>query len=96
VERLAADPGSSVDWLGIAGGPWATAQDLSDYRTTNHLTIPVVLDEAGALFGAFGIRDIPSVILLDSDARIVRIVPPSEADLAKAVHEALAEVQARR
>jgi thiol-disulfide isomerase/thioredoxin len=96
VEQLAAAPGGGVDWLGIAGGPWTTAQDLSDYQTTHHLTIPLALDASGDDFRAFGVRDIPSIILFDRDGRVVRIVAPSEPDLAKAVREALAGVQAHR
>ena len=88
IEKLAADRGLGVDWVGVAGGPWSTAQDLADYRKNNKVTIPLALDVSGSLFRAFGIRDIPTIVLIDGAGRIVRIVSPAEADLDGAVRAA--------
>lgn len=85
IEKLAADRGLGVDWVGVAGGPWATAQDLADYRKNHKITIPLALDTAGSLFRAFGIRDIPTIVLIDNAGKIVRIISPAEADLDRAV-----------
>lgn len=76
---------ADVDWIGIAGGPWATDSDLANYRKNNKVTIPLALDKSGALFRAFGIRDIPTVALIDADGRLVRLVKPDEKDLAGAI-----------
>jgi peroxiredoxin len=79
-----------VEWLGIAGGPWATAQDLGDYRKNNTVTIPLALDKDGALFRAFGVRDLPTVALIDPSGRLVRLVGPNDTDLAAAIQKAAA------
>ncbi len=79
-----------VDWLGISGGPWATAQDLADYRSNYNVTIPLALDSSGTFFRTFGVRDIPTVALIDDSARLVRIIDPDETDLPSAIRDTLA------
>ncbi len=87
VEKLSGKD-SGVDWVAISGGPWATAQDLADYKKNNKVTVPLALDSSGSLFRAFGIRDIPTVALIDSSGKIVKMVSPADADLAGAVRSA--------
>ena len=88
IERLAArDP--DVEWIGIAGGPWATAQDLADYRKNNKVSIPLALDKAGELFRRFGIRDIPTIALIDSEGRLVKVLAPDQTDIAGAIRAVL-------
>jgi len=84
VERLAA--AGDVDWLGVAGGPWQERDDVVEYRTKTHTRFPLALDADGSVFRAFGVRQIPSVALLDRDGKLVRIVGPEDRDLADAVH----------
>jgi hypothetical protein len=82
-DRLSAN--EAVEWLGIAGGPWSTKlRDLVDYQTETHPKIPLALDPTGALFRSFGVRQIPTVILIDADGRIRGAVPPG-GDIEKAV-----------
>ncbi len=88
IERLSANV-KGVDWIGIAGGPWATAQDLATYTRKHNIKIPLALDMSGKLFRAFGIRDIPTVALIDSTGTIVKVVGPDDANLGKAVQTAL-------
>jgi peroxiredoxin len=83
VERLAAT--KDVDWLGIAGGPWQTTDDVVEYRATTKTKLPLALDADGSLFRAFGIRDVPTVALLDREGRLTRVVRPDDRDLADAV-----------
>lgn len=90
--EAAANP--AVEWLGIAGGPWATAQDLADYGKNNKVTIPLALDKAGELFRAFGIRDIPTIALIDSDGRLVKVLAPGETDIAGAIRAIQTKVTA--
>jgi peroxiredoxin len=89
VDRLVASGG--VDWLGIAGGPWSTAEDLADYRSKTRTKIPLALDADGSLFRAFGVHQIPTVALLGRDGRLVRLVGPDDRDLADAVRALTAE-----
>ncbi|MCZ7591707.1 MAG: TlpA family protein disulfide reductase [Kiritimatiellae bacterium] len=93
IESLA-DKNSVVDWVGISSGPWATEQDLRDYRETNGVTIPLALDRSGKLFEAFGVRDIPTVVLFDEDGRILRVVLPEQTDLIQAIASASDEARA--
>ncbi len=85
IERLARS-NKSIDWIGIAGGPWATPEDLADYQRKHKVTIPLALDKSGVLFRAFGIRDIPTIALIDASGRLLRLVGPDEQDLAHALN----------
>jgi hypothetical protein len=43
------------------------------------------LDKDGSLFTAFGVRQIPSIVLLDRQGRVARVMGPDERGLAQAV-----------
>jgi len=79
-----------VDWIGIAGGPWATQEDLADCQKKHKVTIPLALDKSGALFRSFEIRDIPTIAIIDSAGRLVRLISPGEKDIAGAIRAAQA------
>lgn len=83
VDRLVASGG--VDWLGIAGGPWSTAEDLAAYKAKMSTKLPLALDADGALFRAFGVRQIPTIALIDPDGRLVRLLGPDDRNLGEAV-----------
>lgn len=70
-EALAAEPG--FRFMGIASGLWATPADLREYRDQHHVAMPLVLDESGELFRAFGVRDVPTAIVLDA-GRVRRVL----------------------
>jgi peroxiredoxin len=78
---------ANVDWIGIAGGPWATEQDLSDYQKNNHVTMPLALDKNGELFRTFGVRDIPMVVLVDSSGKVATIMAPGAKDIAATIRK---------
>lgn len=82
VDRLVAN--GDVDWLGIAGGPWSTSKDLAAYKAKTNTKLPLAFDAGGALFRAFGVHQIPTVVLLDPDGRLVRLLGPDDRDLADA------------
>jgi thiol-disulfide isomerase/thioredoxin len=71
-----------VRWLGIASGLWATKADLGKYQTDYKVTIPLTLDESGALFRTFQVRNVPTVIIIDSHGRIDRRIEGSDPQLA--------------
>jgi peroxiredoxin len=60
-ERLAI--AGQMRWVAIASGLWATSE-LTQYRETKHVTIPLALDETGALFREFTVKDVPSFIVV--------------------------------
>ncbi|HWS70089.1 MAG TPA: redoxin domain-containing protein [Steroidobacteraceae bacterium] len=70
----------SARWLGVASGLWATPPDLKEYRLKYHVDIPLALDESGALFRAFNVKEVPVVLVADGSGRIVRRI--EAADLA--------------
>lgn len=76
---------NDVEWLGISSGLWATQDDVQDYLNTSKTKLPLALDANDALFRAFAIREIPSVVLLDSNGRVNRILGPQDTELASAV-----------
>jgi thiol-disulfide isomerase/thioredoxin len=76
VTALASERGAR--WLGIASGLWATPDDLRQYRTNFHVDIPLTLDESGALFRSFNVRQVPTALIADASGRIVRRVEAAE------------------
>lgn len=83
VDRLAAQSG--VEWFGISSGLWTSKQDLQDYKASTNTQLPLALDEGDALFRAFGVRDIPSVVLLDAQGRVAQVLKPQDTHLAEAL-----------
>ena len=73
------DPG--VRWLGIASGIWATKEDLSKYQTDYKVRIALALDESGALFRTFGVRRVPTVLVIDSRGMIKSRIAGDDARL---------------
>ena len=61
---------SGARWIGIASGLWATTEDLAEYRTQLGVTIPLALDESGALFRRFGVKDVPVFIVVNARGEI--------------------------
>ena len=66
--RLSHD--ATVRWIGVASGLWSTAADLGGYRDQHQLAMPLALDESGAVFRNFGVRDVPVFILVNSKGEI--------------------------
>ena len=72
-------------WLGIASGLWASAKDLADYQKEPGTSVPLTLDGSGRLFRAFGVRDVPTVVLLDAQGRIAAKLGPNDRGLEAAL-----------
>jgi len=67
-----------VRWIGIAAGLWASEQDLREYRDKHSIPVPLALDRDGALFRSYGVRQMPAVIVLDPNGRVLRKLEPGE------------------
>ena len=74
-----------LDWIGISRNVWTDASDVAEYRTKHDIKYPLVFDRDGALHRALGVRDIPTVILLDAHGKIARVVGPNDRDLDAAI-----------
>jgi peroxiredoxin len=83
VAKLSRDP--RIRWLGIASGLWTTTDDVREYQREHAITIPLTLDESGALFRRFRVMHVPTVVLVDAQGRIVRRIEGSTAPLAAEV-----------
>jgi peroxiredoxin len=81
VDQLAGD----IDWLGVAHNLWTSVDDVAEYRTKTATRIPLAFDADGAVFRAFDVHQMPTVVLLDPDGRVVRVLGPDDRDLAGAV-----------
>jgi thiol-disulfide isomerase/thioredoxin len=82
-EALAAKPG--VEWLALASPVWSSEKEVAEFARAKNSRITMQLDRDGKLFNAFGIRQIPAIVLLDRQGRVVRIMGPDERGLAQAV-----------
>ena len=70
-----------VDWLAVAAPLWTSTAELAAYARAHPGTPRVALDRDGAAFAAFGIRAIPSVVLIDAEGRMARVLGPEERGL---------------
>jgi peroxiredoxin len=69
-------------WLGVASGLWASAEDLNAYVTKYKVTIPLTLDESGALFNSFHVRNVPTVIAINGHGVIEQRIEGTDSQLA--------------
>lgn len=81
----------TLDWVGVSGGPWATEQDLVDYKKNNNVTIPLSLDTSDSLFRSFAIRDIPTIALINDSGRLIRLIGPEQTNVTGIIQSAIAE-----
>lgn len=75
-----------IDWIGVSSGLWASQADLEGYRDDNDVSIPLALDSSGDFYRAFGVRQIPTVVLIDSSGHVTKRLEPEDTALAEAVH----------
>ncbi|WP_166454916.1 TlpA disulfide reductase family protein [Duganella aquatilis] len=71
-EKMARDRGT--EWIAIASPLWTSRADLAAYAKEKHTSIPLALDEDGAIFRAFGVRDIPVIVMLDAQGRVSKVL----------------------
>ncbi|MCE3261999.1 MAG: PHP-like metal-dependent phosphoesterase [Pseudoduganella sp.] len=82
-EALSATPGTA--WLAVASPVWSSEKELAEFARSKKSRLPMRLDKDGVLFNAFGVRQIPSIVLLDRQGRVARVMGPDERGLAQAV-----------
>ena len=72
---------SNARWIGIASGLWATSEELTRYRDENHIAIPLSIDESGATFRAFAVKEVPTFLVIDSKGRLAARIDKVSGDL---------------
>jgi peroxiredoxin len=68
-----------VRFLGIASGIWAKTEDLRQYRKDYKVEFPLTLDASGSLFREFQVNNMPTVIVADSQGKIVQRIESNDA-----------------
>ena len=70
-----------VRWLAIASGLWADKDGLHAYQQEHDLTMPLALDESGALFRRFRVMHVPTLLVFDAHGGLVRRIEGVDAQL---------------
>ena len=70
-----------VRWLGVASGLWAGKDDLRAYQQEHHLTMPLALDDSGALFRRFRVMHVPTLLVFDAQGKLVQRIEGVDAHL---------------
>lgn len=83
VNQLSKD--GDVQWVGIMSGLWTKESDVESYLADTQMDIPVMLDAKGELHRTFGIQQIPAVVLISADGKIVKKLGPQDTALTEAV-----------
>jgi peroxiredoxin/quercetin dioxygenase-like cupin family protein len=79
-----AAPGQSA-WIAVASRVWSTQSDLPDYQRKSQVDYPVALDESGEIFRSFGVKEVPTVVIVDSSGVIRHRFDGYSPDLAGAL-----------
>jgi peroxiredoxin len=83
------DGARDARWLGIASGFWATPEDLREYRSKYAVTMPLTLDESGAIFRTFDVTEVPVALIVDGRGRIVRKIDGRDMETPAALRTAI-------
>lgn len=70
-ERLAKD--RSVEWIGVSAPLWTSRGELAAYAKEKRTSIPLALDQDGEIFRAFGVRQIPTIVMIDAQGRVSKV-----------------------
>jgi thiol-disulfide isomerase/thioredoxin len=69
ISRTAA-AGNRVNWIVIAERVWSTPADIADYRSRYSVQQSVGMDATGEIFRKYGIREVPTVVIVGADGKI--------------------------
>jgi peroxiredoxin len=72
---------SNARWIGISSGLWSTSDELIKYRDEQHIAIPLSIDESGATFREFAVKEVPTFLVIDSKGRVSRRIDKVADDL---------------
>jgi quercetin dioxygenase-like cupin family protein len=57
-------------WIAVASRVWSTEADLPDYQRKAQVEYPVALDGSGEIFREYGIKQVPTVVIVDAAGAI--------------------------
>ncbi|EKO3931031.1 redoxin domain-containing protein [Vibrio fluvialis] len=61
---------NNMKWVSISTNVWSSVAELHEYKKSYGTSLPIVFDGDGKLFEAFGVNQIPTIVLMDKSGRI--------------------------
>jgi peroxiredoxin len=86
--------GSDARFIAIASGLWANDVELKAYQSQNAIKLPLALDASGAVFRGYGVRQVPTVIVVGADGREIKRLTGDTGELAATLFAAHAKAGA--
>lgn len=80
---------AQADWVWISSEIWSNEAELRDYRDSKGIKAPMVLDRKNALFNAFQVRDVPTVLVIDGEGVLRQRLSGDESDLQRQLRSSL-------
>jgi thiol-disulfide isomerase/thioredoxin len=71
VNKLAAQY-PQINWLGVVTRLWTEDKDVAEYQKKFNVQHPLTIDDTNAVFLAYDVKDIPTLILLDNGKEVFR------------------------
>ena len=72
LRKVASSRDDLAHWVAVSLDVWANESDVTGYLEQHQLKIPTVLDNTKAIFKSFGIRSLPSLVVLKPDGTVVQ------------------------
>lgn len=76
---------TQASWLGVASRVWVTEADVQAYRKKFQIEHPVAFDSTGEIFRQYGVKEVPTVVIVAADGTISRRFDGHSEDLAGAL-----------
>jgi peroxiredoxin/quercetin dioxygenase-like cupin family protein len=76
---------AQASWMAVSSRVWVTEADVQAYQKKVQLPYPAALDATGEIFRLFGIKEVPSVVIVDADGTIRHRFDGFSPDLAGAL-----------
>lgn len=76
---------TQASWLAVASRVWVTEADVEAYRKKFQISHPVAFDSTGEVFRRYGVKEVPTVVIVDADGTIRRRFDGFSPDLAGAL-----------
>ena len=61
-------------WVGVAQSLWTNRDDVKEYQTRLKVPYPMGLDTGGRWFREFDIRNVPTVVILDPNGKVLSVI----------------------
>lgn len=76
---------SEVQWVTVSTNLWSSINDLNDYRKSYGTTLPIVFDKDSSLFKLFGVNQLPTITLIDSEGKVTMKSSIQDGDFSQAL-----------